>query len=392
MSIQSCLKLSLFAAFFVMFFAGSLVHAQQNVADLLTKPMPVFDAMPLEDFKSKSRVFKDIPLGDSYLEYEVSLPEGWEKSQNQSISGFSLNKKILADLGRYFGPANLSTRSVLTIKASEREFESTAEQWLLNYVLENGYTVQGLKSYTPTRAEAVYIVVEGDQTLIVRTVVVTNGKRVVLAEYTLPSDEWHNEKALQARVLESFNLLKDDTGLVEEMGQSQFLDIAEMQYPVSWDLQTTDVRSIDRLDASLLRVAQRLKGRETVQILNGKIDIYLISSFVVDDLEKETLDFKARIKETGLVLGEIIEEPEELVVHDKMEFAYTEVYYAVDPAKPNINYEFWFTIMAAKDYYYFTTLLTPARDQDFANWSRNAQTYRLVNRFLKPQENVAPKR
>lgn len=392
MSVRSFLKFSLFLAFLMPGVAGYPAYAQQNVADLLSKPMPVFDPMPIEEFKAKTKVSKDTPLGDPYLEYEVSLPEGWEKSQNQSISGFSLNKKILADFGRYYGPANLGARSMLTIKASEREYESTAEQWLLNYVLENGFSVQGMKSYSPTRAEAVYILVQGDQTLIVRMVVITNGKRVVVAEYTLPSEEWHTEKALQARVLESFHLKKEDTGLVEEMAQSQFLDIAEMQYPVSWEIQTTDIRSIDRLDASLLRVAQRLKGSQPIQILNGKIDIYLISSFVVEDLEKETVDFKAQIKETGLVLGEIIEEPEDMVIDDKMEFAYTEVYKAVDPAKSNINYEFWFTIMAAKDYYYFTTLLTPARDQDFANWSRNTQTYRLVSKLLKPQENIAPKR
>ncbi len=380
----------IFVVSFVAVFVPA-TQAQNNVQDLINKPMPTFDPMPMEEFEAASIKIEDVPLGDAYLAYEIRLPKTWERSKGQGVSGFSLSKKILADVGRYYGPPVMTSRSSLAIKATERVYQSTAEQWFVNYILENGYTMQGMNIISPERAEGVYIVVDGDVTFVVRSVVITNGKRVIVADYKLPFTEWQNEKALQARVLESFKLKKKDDSLVEEMKQSQFLDIAEMQYPASWQFQTSAVRSIDRLDAELLNVLQRIDGRSKVQVLNGKIDVELISSFIVDDLEKETQDYKQRDEKEGLALGKLIEEPEDIEIDESMEFAYTEVYEAFDANKPNVKYEYWFTIMAAKDYYFFTSLLTPARNQDYANWARNTQSYFLVNRFLKPQETMSSK-
>ena len=52
-------------------------------------------------------------------------------------------------------------------------------------------------------------------------------------------------------------------------------------------------------------------------------------------------------------------------------------------------YEYWITIMAYGDYFYFMTLTTPSRETDFFKWSRNVQTYQTVSRYFKNIETSA---
>jgi len=40
--------------------------------------------------------------------------------------------------------------------------------------------------------------------------------------------------------------------------------------------------------------------------------------------------------------------------------------------------------MYSGEYYYFVTLLTPSRDEDYYSWARNTQTFRVLVENIQP--------
>lgn len=362
------------------------VGAQQNI-DSYRKDLPTFEPMPENEFLGGSEIFKEVPFGDEFLSYEIRLPKKWKQYENQSVGGFSLSDKVLGEVARYYGPARITPRSYVSIEAADLEYKLTAEQWYIQFLLANGYPSQGIKVYDRDKVEGLYVVVDKDITYLVRNIAVTNGKRIVFLRYFLPSDEWMGERAQQASVVQSFKLMNSSDALAEEMKRHHFLDISEIQYPASWHLRAPSVKSVDRINVSLLSSVVFGEGRKQSEVLNGRMGLEMISSFVIEDLEQEVQKFKTLFNNEGnFKIGDLIEEPDDFDFDDTAEFGFVEVYKVSDPSKPQVSYEYWLSIIAIEDYYYFVSLLTPSRDQDFVNWSRNTEAFKIVNRYIRPQD------
>ena len=125
------------------------------------------------------------------------------------------------------------------------------------------------------------------------------------------------------------------------------------------------------------------KGKLT---LNGKMEIKLVSMFSAESLNAEKEKMKAELESTGLSMGTLIEKKEDFKFNPAFTDTVVEAYDAIDSGNNLVSYELWFTMMQSGDYYYFITLLTPARDEDFFIWSRNTQTYKVVISQIAPQE------
>lgn len=369
-------------------------HAQKILKDF-QKPLPEhkWDVMPQEVFEAATIRHEEVPLGDEALSYEIRLPEGWEQPQDVGISSYTLSDKLLGEIAVFYGPPKMYTRSRFTIEALALEYQLTAEQWFIQHLLRNGYTVQGMEVVNDKRVEALFFVVEKDVTYVVRAVAEINGKRAVLAQYFLPTQYWNDEKIMQSEVTKSFRLLKPDVEDAEDMQAFYILDIAEFLYPSSWELKTEQIRSIDRLEVEIRSSAKkkRIKRRDDwkksraqreqeqdERTLHGRINVQLVSNFVVESLEEEISKLKTKVLGTSLVTGNLIETQDSFIYDDAISFGETNVYEAVDEDNALLEYEIWFTVMGAGDYYYFITLLTPSRDDDFFVWSRNTQTYKFV--------------
>ncbi|MGB0720428.1 MAG: hypothetical protein ACPGRX_08140 [Bdellovibrionales bacterium] len=356
--------------------------------DAFQKPLPEFESIPMEAFTADTTLREDTPFGDEYLAFEVRLPEGWGSDDAQSVGNFQLSESVLGEVARYFGPVRPGFRSYFSVQVVGMKYQLTTEQWFKLYLLENGYSIQGLDVLDDGRVEAIYVVIENDVTYVVRAVAEVNGKRAVLAQYVMPVEQWQDEKLMQERVVGSFRLLNKDTNFIEVMKPYYFLDVAEMQYPESWALRSKPLRSVDHMDVQLLNTVENKEHRHAAQLLNGKIEVHLFSAYSVDDLEQQIEDFKHEVQGDGLLLQDIIEEPDDFDFNDNVEFARVQVFGATDQNKSVLGYEFWFTVMAARDYYYFVTLLTPSRNDDFLNWARNTQTFRSVNALISPLDSA----
>jgi len=373
------IRTALFAGLFLsMVYFAPAAHAQK-ILNQYKKPLPVVPAMDDAAFQEATTYYKETPFGDEQLAYEISLDKSWKKMTDGGLSNYKLSNRLLGEVARYYGPPGLEARSRFTIHALDLEYQLSAEQWFLQYVLANGFTPMGIKVHNENKVEALYVLLEKDITYVVRAIAHLNGKRMVLAQYFITDQVWNDENSMQAKSIDSFKLTNIKEEIIEKMLAFQFLDVAEFKYPVSWDLRAPPLRSIDRMGIKLINTQ---KGGS----LDGQIEVHLSSTFVAKSLIEEVERFKKGIEEKGLILGELIEKEDGYIFDDNIQFASVEVYGVTDKNGALVNYEFWFTVMASGGYYYFVTLLTPARDDDFFVWSRNTETYRLVVQSVTPLE------
>lgn len=348
--------------------------------------MPELELVSEEEFNKSSTLYKETPFDDEFLSYSVRLPKNWSKQDSGVVGSVNLSNKILGELDRYYAPPRLGERSRFTMQAVELEYRLTAEQWLALFVLENSYTLEGMKVIDDSRVEVIYVLVDKGQTYIVTATAIVSGPRVIFAKYTAPSEVWEAESPVAYRVIESFELLNIDDSEIEPVTPYQFLDIAQMEYPTSWRLITKPLKSAEQMSVDLLNITS-INSFSTAKILKGKMEVHLVADYAVEDIEKDIIAFKDGVVIERLTIRDQIEEIEDFVIDEAMDLLEVKVYEAASDEGSIVDYEFWMAVMYAQDYYYFITLLTPARDSDYLSWARNTQTLRVVSETIAPLVN-----
>jgi len=372
--------------------AGSAGNAvAQKIAEQFKKPMPEIEMFPQAEFEKETSLYTVEISNDPALSYDIRVPKGWTKIEGADLGSLSVSDKVAGEIGKFFGPATLSARSYVQVNAVSLDHVMTAEQWFIQYLLEQGYNSQGLKAHDDNNAEALYVTIQDAQSYVVRVMARINGQRIVTATYYAPVERWHEEKAMATAVLQSFQFNNPVEGFAEEVKTYEFLDLSKVHYPASWNIRVLPIRSIDRLKAQLINSTLLEGGRKGVVRLDGRIDIEMVSIFASDTLEDEMENYNESLQKYGISMGEEIEMREDLIFDPAFEFADTRVYEAIDANNAMGKYELWYTIMAAGEYYYFVSLFTPARDYNYATWVRNAQAYKMVTTNVEPLEgSLAP--
>lgn len=355
----------------------------QRILEDLKKPMPEIEALSVDAFEVQTVLHEETPSDEKILGHSVRLPNDWTKFDGVSVGASALEGYVLSEVLRYYSPSNFGVRSYFSLQAAALEYQLSAEQWLALYLVENGYTIEGFQTHGEKSAEAVYVVLEGDRSFIVRSLVNINGGHVIVVQYVIPIEEWAEKKALQKGAIDSFSLTYEGDGFAEKMNPYRFLDVAELQYPDSWELRAKPMRSIDRMYVQFFNFTQQSQYSRA-RVLKGQIDVHLISDFVVGNLEEEIESFKDAFQEGSLVFETLLDEREDFVSNPKLEFSKTYIYDAVDKETGRLKYEVWINIASAQGYYYFTTLTTPSRDKDFGTWVRNTQSFKLLNELMYP--------
>lgn len=361
------------------------VQAQDLLADY-KKPMPEIGFMPKEEFDQSTILYKDTPMGDKTMSYTIRIPRDWVKGKDMGLANFALSNKVLSEVARFDGPPRMGLQSYMTIEALVLDHSMTAEQWFLQYMLANGYAIQGFKVLDLTRAEAMYVTLVGTETYVIRAALILNGKNVLLAKYYLPSDYWDAEKQIQAQSLDSLRINNPEHDYIEPMLPYHFLDIATMTYPESWEIRAAPIRTIDRMDAEFFNInSEEVIKRQAVKNLDGIIKVSLVSYFVSESLESEINAVVKSVEKQGLELGDLIESKNDFKVHDNFEFIKVDVFKLSNLKSRTLNYEYWVASLAAGEYYYFITLIAPSRDDDYFVWVRDTEIFRSMIASIVPQ-------
>lgn len=379
------LKIFMLTAFVFVYGGAADAHAQKVLQDF-KKPLPVIEKIPQDQFEAATKLYEEVPMGDKSLAFKVRIDKAWEPVNDAGLSSYTLSNKIFGEVARFYGPPQLTgVRSRFSVQALKLEHQFTAEQWILQYLLTSGYNIQGMESQDNERVEALYVLIEDQVSYVVRAVAQINGKRVVLAQHYLPIELWEQDKVMQAQVTASFSLDNPEKELVENFLKYHFLDIAEVQYPETWQLRAPPLRSIDEMSIEIMNVSGEGNVAGTLA-LDGKMEVTLISAYTTESLDAAKRAYTAKLEESGLILSHLIETHENFEFNKNFENPVVEVYNATDTKDNLLDYELWLSSMRAGEYYYLFALLTPARDEDFFIWSRNTQTYKIVNALAAPQE------
>ena len=354
----------------------------QKIKELFSKEMPKFQDIPDAQFEQMTELYEDVPFGDRYLAYKVRLPKDWAPPDDVSLSNYSLSSRLMGDIALFYSPPRIDApRSKFQIQALKLEYEMTAEQWLLQFILQNGFTLEGLEYFSPDKVGALHVYVTEGETFVVRSVAQINGKRMVLAQYIVPANYWMKEAPMIAESLATFELLNPEKAVIENMVVFPFLDIAQFSYPESWDPRSNPVRTIDRIQATVNNIREGAS-----KTLDGQIQVDMVSAFIVDDLEAELDNLKENLREKGLITSDLIETKEDTVFHPQVNFGFTDVFEGNNTENNVLRYEIWISVLALDNYYFFVTLITPHRDEEFFTWSRNVGAYKALLKTVQMQK------
>lgn len=370
------------SAFGVMFFSGLAffgvppVALAQMVDTALIPTVQDYD-MRADEFLAQTTLHEETPFGDKYLAYRLRLPNGWTKKDSNLSNTMDVSKKLLGEIASYYGPANLGERSTLVIQAADLEYQITAKNWFTNYIFSRGYTLQGLKTLSDKRIEALYVALEKDVSYIVRAVVEVNGSRIIMAIYSIPEQHWNAERSFQSLALKSFQFISPEPVRIEETRTYAFLDLLRFDYPKSWRLLAPNIYSIEAMDAKIINSSQD-------GTLEGEIDVHVVSTELDTTLAEEVKTVQSSLDRKGLVIGKLLEQPQNYKIKDHIYFSRIEIYQANDKEKELVDYEYWIGVLMEDRYFYVVTMLTPSRHTDFAVWARNGEAFKTAIESLRP--------
>lgn len=418
MKARSVFNALVFFALLMLAAAGGGARAQRLDLDLTAiKTVPSYtDELTDETFLQQTEPYEETPANDQFLAYRVRLPIGWQRADDsfeqakpddidedspefvvdselinlrndgkgapEAPGGGARNAvshQVLIKVATFFGSANLDSTSRFEIRAIKLEHEITARNWFLQFIINNGYVLQGMTEYSDRRVEALYALVEGDYSYYVRSIVELNGPRVTLISYYLPDKYWNQDRALQERVIKSFRFTNPDKSKVELSRTYAFFDMLEFDYPSSWRLQTPELYSIEGMDAKLLYSLDQ-------RTLAGEINIHIVSTELDTTLAQEVETLKDKIGEMGLRIGALIETPDKYKFRNHISFSRVEVYRANNKKGTLVDYEYWLAIMAESRYYYMVSMLTPGRNAEFRTWARNTEAFEAIIESFRPGE------
>lgn len=338
---------------------------------------------PVEGFeKSSKEVSEHNPYGEELLSYSIRLPKDWTDNVQQPLTQSSrgaLSDTVLGLLGRYISTPKNFKRSYVTVEGQGLNYEISAMNWFINFIMLNGFSLTALTEISPQEIEALYVEVEKDQTYVVRARILFNGNRLLIVRYYLPQENYQEEKGLQTVVLKSFKPSDPSPNRIEPQETYGFLDQSYFSYPTSWRLKEKSILSIERMSALLYQ--ERQDGRDSV--LEGHIRINVISRLLKTTMADEINKFRSELKIKDYELGDLLD-----VVDYKydpsIKYGKAQIY-RLNPANPtNMKaYEFLVTVMQGDDYYYITSMITPSREQDFYSWARNIEAARIVNESVR---------
>ncbi len=366
------------------------VYAQARDLDIFErfkKPMPKLNLMSEEEFKKATKLIEKQPYGQKALSYSMRIDKSWSEGIDRSVGNYMLSEKLFLELNSFYSKPTISGRSRIEVSALNIESNLTAEQWYIKYILEGGYTTEGFVVHNTDKVESLMIVMERDYSYYLRTLVLLNGNKVLMVKYFVPVQYIQEQAVMQQMVINSFRIKHKEQRKYAGMLSYRFLDIAEFKYPKNWKIYAKPVRNVDRLEVSLLNTKKSvgLDGSSSVvSSSEGRLDVLVVSAAVKNTLVEEVDEYKRKVESNGILIGEKIKEDYKFTYWKNIDFAITEVYKGIDSTDSSSEYEFWFTILVGGNYYYFVTLLTPSRNNMFATWAENTQSYKVMMKEFKP--------
>ena len=369
---KDCVQILLALCFGLIFMADT---ASAQTRELKELPQP--KAMSGQEFEEKTVDIVYRNETDPAIAYQLRLPESWKEVPFASLKNYESDNKVFGDVGLYLSPVSSLGRARFEVQVHELYNEMYIEYWLIKRLLDQGSTLRSIHAKDQDQVEAVYVQFKDNVTYVAHTKAFINGPRIIQATFLVPVDRFEEMRDLQIHATRSFRFLVQDTKRVEELRSYAYLDQKMFDYPQSLYIQSNDVITEEEL--KLVILSQDQNGFPIGRFL---VDIYAKTADF--SLQQHVKDVLATLDAEGLVIKDKIEE-KTYRTSDIVTFSSVEVYnmarktseylrYEEDP----ITQELWMAILASPQYFMILSLVTPTREMDVFNWSRNTRAFEII--------------
>ncbi len=355
------------------------------------RPLPGIETVDYQTFYQNSFLVEEKPLDDPLLAFQVRLPNGWKKSLDGGSLDIDHSNRVFGEVVSYISPPMLDVHSRFVLEVQELDHKISARDWFVKYVIDNGYSLEALNVIDNKTIEALYVVFRQYDSYVKRTYLTINGSKIVSASYEIPYDRWKTRRDLQTHSVNSFRLLNPSEKPIEQIKTYSFLELVKFDYLGSWTLLDNKIRSIDRMQTSLVTTYeyQREKDEKKWRTryfsprLSGRIDVNVIAKDYNVSMPEEIKKLSAFLKEEGLELAELIETREDYTFDETVNFAVVEAYDTNNKSQTLVGYEFWVAPIETDSYYIVVTLLGPNRSARYYQWAVNAQAFAQVIQTMR---------
>lgn len=325
-----------------------------------------------DEFNEQTKVFHEIPFNDTNLEFEIRLPRTWRQIDlGMDESSQATIQKLVGDIARFIGPIINNVRPKVTLQAIKMQFDVLPEYWLMNYVLQNGYTKQGDILVEDDKNAMVYYIHVEDDGLAYYTYMrlKIHGNLATLVRFTVPLQAKKKFAFVQKAVVDSFRFLADYDEEIEDIRSFSMMDSLKFEYPESWGLNNPDFKDPDKLSLEL-------HNRDAANNLLGLIRLSAVRKDETNTLRGEINKLITMLRDYHKLEVHKLQWSQPASVYARFDFARMEAYTVLfKKDKRSSEQELWFVALGDKDWYIFMYMLTPKKDENLINWAQNTRTF-----------------
>jgi hypothetical protein len=336
---------------------------------------------PIHDdagFTKETKAYGMMPYAKAELEYEIMIPKDW--TEIEAYDTLQENQDaILSRIAYYKSPMVGTLQMELEINALKLKHEISAKNWLRDYILTQGYSPEGNVNEVSGKSANAYYVVAGSPAAPSNLEYVAariSGGWVLLATYRVPLPLRNYVKYLQKKTVDSFKILYPKDEPVEDQKVFTLVDSIKFNYPVSWEVLSTDFRDMNRLSVHLQNKGKAKNIEGYIRFLAVRRSRSTDFQTELDD-QRKYFDNVMNLKITKLISNE------KSPAYNRFLFNRVEVY-DVEPKKGKASpQEIHFLALGDKEWYIFATLFTPKETTHLYNWARNTQSFKEIVKSIK---------
>lgn len=336
---------------------------------------------PIHDdatFAKETKAYGMMPYAKAELEYEIMIPKDW--TEVEAYDTLQENQDaILSRIAYYKSPMISTLQMELEINALKLKHEISAKNWLRDYILTQGYSPEGEVQEQSLKSASAYYVVAGSPAAPSSLEYVAariSGGWVLLSTYRAPLPLRNYVKYLQKKTVDSFKILYPKDEAIEDQKVFTLVDSIKFNYPVSWEVVSTDFRDMNRLTV-------HLQNKGKAKNIEGYIRFLAVRRSRSTDFQTELDDQRKYFDNVmNLKIAKLVSS-DKSQAYNRFLFNRLEVY-DVEPKKGKASpQEIHFLALGDKEWYIFAILFTPKEQTHLYNWARNTQSFKEIIKAIK---------
>ncbi|MCE9508189.1 MAG: hypothetical protein K8R48_07770 [Alphaproteobacteria bacterium] len=367
-------QILIFSLAVVAIIAGTLLWLNMNKAPQQAQQFYIHDE---ESFKANTKSYHEIPFSDPRFEFDILLPKDWTAERLAKGDSLAPNQAIPENITRYKSPMIGTAQATVTVQAMHLDREISAENWLKNYVLTNGYSVQEkIAPLGSKRAGVAYISTFETTSSYTYTAVQINADTIMLARFEIPL--WLKDPLgfVQKKTIDSFRMLLTTDAPVETQKPFALADAAGFSYPESWMLRYSTLDNPNNLSAQIYSESPNKK-------VEGLISFMAIRRTPATSFENEIKNLKNYFETTVDIKFKKLLSSDKAPASGRFLFSRYETYLTGSIKGNAADRELRLAALGDKDWYIFVFLLTPPESDNFYTWASNVATFDLIVKSLR---------